>query len=356
LEEATSVHSILVVNPGSTTTKIALFADETQVSGEVFRHDAAALRSCGRLWDQLELRWQVVHGWTSLHTRELSAVAAMGGLFRPLEGGTYAVNEQMLADARANLQGQHASNLGCALAQRLASGYGCPAYVVDPVSVDELEPLARYSGHPLIPRRSLSHAISIHATAQRAARELGIPPAASSIIVAHLGGGISVAPVRGGRIIDVNDASSDGPFSPERTGGLPLQRFIDLCFSGSYSESQMRTLVMGGGGLLAYLGTNSAQEIEERIRAGDDAAREVYEAMAYQVAKEIGAMAAVLAGRVDAVVLTGGLAASALLVNSVKHRVNFLGPMLVFPGENEMSALAQGVLAVLRGEAQALEY
>ena len=350
------MHHILVVNPGSTTTKIALFADETQVSGEVFCHDAAALRSCSTLWDQLEPRWQAVHGWTSRHVREVSAVAATGGLFRPVEGGTYAVNERMLADARANRQGQHASNLGCALAQRLASAYGCPAFVVDPVSVDEFEPLARYSGHPLIPRRSLSHAISLHATARRAARQLGVPLAASSMIIAHMGGGISVAPVRGGRIIDANDASSDGPFSPERTGGLPLQPFMDLCFSGSYSEAQMRTLVMGGGGLLAYLGTNSAKEAEERIHAGDEAAREVYDAMAYQIAKEIGAMATVLAGRVDAVVLTGGLAASALLVNSVKKRVGFLAPVLVFPGEKEMSALAEGVLAVLRGEAPALEY
>jgi len=350
------MHSILVVNPGSTTTKIALFADEAEVSGDVFRHDPTELRSCGALWDQLELRWQAVHGWTSRYAKEVSAVAATGGLLRPLEGGTYAVNERMLADARANLQGQHASNLGCALALRLASGFGCPAYVVDPVSVDEFQPLARYSGHPLIQRRSLSHAISIHATARRAAQELGIPLAASSLIVAHLGGGISVAPVRGGRIIDANDASSDGPFSPERTGGLPLQPFIDLCFSGSYSEAQMRRLVMGGGGLQAYLGTNSAQEVEQRIQAGDDTARTVYDAMAYQIAKEIGAMATVLAGGVDAIALTGGLAASALLVNSVRNRVDFLGPLLVFPGENEMSALAQGVLAVLRGEAQALEY
>ena len=350
------MHNILVVNPGSTTTKIALFADETPVSGDVFRHDAAALRPCAKLWDQLELRWQAVSGWTSLHVREVSAVAATGGLLRPVEGGTYAVNERMLADARANLQGQHASNLGCALAQRLAAGYGCPAYVVDPVSVDELEPLARYSGHPLIRRRSLSHAISIHATARRAAAELGVPLNTSSLIVAHLGGGISVAPVRGGRIIDVNDASSDGPFSPERTGGLPLQPFIDLSFSGSYSEAQMRTFVMGGGGLLAYLGTNSELEVEQRIHSGDDAAREVYEAMAYQIAKEIGAMATVVAGRVDAVVITGGLAASTLLIRSIENRVRFLGPVLVFAGDDEMSALAQGALAVLRGEAQALEY
>jgi len=239
-------------------------------------------------------------------------------MFRPLPGGTYEVNERMLRDARANLQGEHASNLGCALAHRLASRYGSRAYVVDPVSVDEFEPLARYSGHPAIERRSLSHALNIHAAARRAAAQLGIALTESSLIIAHLGGGISVAPVRGCRIIDINDASSDGPFSPERTGGLPLQRFIDLCYSGSYSEREMRRLVMGSGGLVAYLGTNSATEVEKRIEGGDAAAREVYQAMAYQVAKEIGAMATVLAGRVDAIVLAGGLAGSALVVGWIK--------------------------------------
>jgi butyrate kinase len=350
------MHYILAVNPGSTTTKVALFEEEAEVSGDVFRHDAADLRSCGKLWDQIELRSKAVHRWTSRNVREVSAVVAPGGLFRPLMGGTYAVNERMLSDARANLQGEHASNLGCALAHRLGLAYGCDAYVVDPVSVDEFEPLARYSGHPLIERRSLSHAINIHATARRAALQLGLALAQSSLIIAHLGGGISIAPLRGGRIIDVNDASSDGPFSPERTGGLPLQRFIDLCFSGTYSEGEMRSLVMGRGGLIAYLGTNSAVEVEERIQAGEEATREVYEALAYQIAKEIGAMATVLAGRVDAVALTGGLAGSALLVNWIKDRVSFIAPVLVFPGENEMSALVQGALGVLRGEAQALEY
>jgi len=350
------MYNILAVNPGSTTTKIALFEDAAEISAETFRHDAAALRSCGALWNQLEIRWQAVHAWTAENVRQASAVVAIGGLFRPVTGGTYAVNERMLSDARANLQGEHASNLGCALADRLASEYGCNAYVVDPVSVDEFEPLARYSGHPLIERRSLSHALNIHAAARRAAAQLSIALAESSMIVAHMGGGISVAPVRAGRIIDVNDAASDGPFSPERTGGLPLQRFIDLCFSGSYSQADMRSLVMGRGGLVAYLGTNSAAEVEERIRAGDPAAREVYEAMAYQIAKEIGAMATVLEGRAAAIVLTGGLARSALLVGWIKNRVSFIAPVLVFPGEDEMRALAEGALRVLRGEAQALEY
>ena len=349
-------HNVLVVNPGSTSTKLALFAAGQPVASQAIRHDAATLRACPTLWDQFELRWQSVGSWATANVQRVSAVAAMGGLFRPLAGGTYAVNQRMLSDARANLQGEHASNLGCALAERLAELYSCPAYVVDPVSVDEFEPLARYSGHPSIERRTLSHALNIHAAARRAAEQLGTPLAESRLIVAHLGGGISVAPVRGGRIVDVNDAASDGPFSPERTGGLPLQRFLDLCFSGNYTERDLRTLVMGRGGLVAYLGTNSALEVEQRIDAGDQLAREVYQAMAYQIAKEIGAMATVLAGEVQAIVLAGGLAASSLLVNWIRERVGFLAPIVIFPGEDEMAALAAGALRVIRGETQALEY
>jgi butyrate kinase len=350
------VPHILAVNPGSTSTKLALYEGDTPLACQNIRHDSATLRDCGSLWGQLELRWQATEQWSAANVREVAAVAAMGGLFRPLEGGTYAVNERMLADARANLQGEHASNLGCALAERLSRAYGCPAYVVDPVSVDELEPLARYSGHPAIERRSLSHALNIHAAARRAAAELGLLLSESRVIVAHLGGGISVAPVVAGRIVDVNDAASDGPFSPERSGGLPLQRFVDLCFSGKYSERDMRTLVMGRGGLVAYLGTNSALEVEQRIAAGDDFAREVYQAMAYQIAKEIGAMSAVLGGHVHAIVLAGGLAASEMLVAWIRKRIEFIARVLIYPGEDEMLALAQAALRVINMEQEAREY
>jgi butyrate kinase len=228
--------------------------------------------------------------------------------------------------------------------------------VVDPVSVDEFEPLARYSGHPLIRRKSLSHGLNIHAVVRRASKELQKPLIQTRFVVAHLGGGISVSPVRGGRIIDANDASGAGPFSPERTGTLPLQDFITLCFSGSYSEPEVRSLVMGKGGLVAYLGTNSAEEVERRIAQGDVQAREVYEAMAYQIAKEIGAMATVLHGELDAVVLTGGLTRSDMLVSLITRRVRFLAPVLVYPGEDEMKSLAEGALRILRGEEQAQEY
>jgi butyrate kinase len=347
---------ILVINTGSTSTKLALFEDRRQMLSANIRHDAARLKAYTRIWDQEQFRLDEVRSWASAHAGTIAAVVAIGGLFRPVQGGTYLVNERMLADARANLQGEHASNLGCALAASLGREYACPAYVVDPVSVDELEPLARYSGHPAITRSALSHALNIHAAARRAAEELHLQPDKASFVVAHLGGGISVAPVRGERIIDVNDASSDGPFSPERTGGLPLQQFMTLCYSGSLSERDARRLVMGGGGLTAYLGTNSAQDVEEMIDKGDRHAQEVYEAMAYQIAKEIGAMATTLEGRIQAIVLTGGLAGSTRLVEWISRRVCPIAPILVYPGEEEMTALALGALRVLRGEAQAREY
>lgn len=351
------MYRILVVNPGSTSTKLAQFADSERVCGETIRHDEAALGACGAaIWDQLEMRWHAVRDWTERNALEISAVAAIGGLFRPLAGGVYRVNARMLEDARANLQGEHASNLGCALARRAAEAYGCEAYVVDPVSVDELGPLARYSGHPAIERRSLAHALNIHAAARRAAAHASIAFEQSRFVIAHLGGGISVAPVEGGRIVDVNDAASDGPFSPERTGGLPLQRFLDLCFSGAYTERDLRRLVMGCGGLVAYLGTNSAEEVERRIAGGDTRAREVYQAMAYQIAKEIGAMATVLRGELHGIVLTGGLAQSAILTGWIEERVRFLGPVLIFSGEDEMRALAESALRVLEGREPALEY
>jgi len=349
-------HCILVVNPGSTSTKVALFEGERELTRTTLPHDPAALRAYRSIWDQFDFRLNQVRQWARGAVHRADAVVGIGGLVRPLPGGTYRVNQRMLDDARSNLQGEHASNLGCAMADALAREYGCHAFVVDPVSVDEFEPLARYSGHPLIQRRSLSHALNIHAAARRAAEELGHPFEDVNLVVAHLGGGISVSPVQRGRIIDANDASSDGPFSPERTGGLPLQQFVTLCFSGSYDEHDMRMLVRGRGGLTAYLGTNSALEVEKRIAGGDSSAREVFEAMAYQIAKEIGAMATVLSGDVRAIVLTGGLASSTLLTGWIAARVRSIAPVLVYPGEDEMRSLALGTLRVITGSATALEY
>jgi butyrate kinase len=341
---------ILVVNPGSTSTKMAVYESGSALYTETLRHEGSLLAQYPRIWDQLDFRCAALREWGKSMGGDFAAVISLGGLLKPVEGGVYAVNDAMLADARANLQGEHASNLGCALAHALAREYRCSALVADPVSVDELEPLARYSGHPLIQRSSLSHALNIHAAARRAAEEMNLLPAKASFVIAHLGGGISIAPVKGGRIIDVNDASSDGPFSPERTGGLPLQHFITLCYAGTRTEAEMRKLVMGRGGLSAYLGTNSAMEVEQRITGGDQQARGVYEAMAYQIAKEIGAMATVLEGDLQAVVMTGGLASSSMLTGWITRRVSFLAPVLVFPGEDEMHSLAAAALRVLDGK------
>jgi butyrate kinase len=353
---ANTTEEILAVNPGSTSTKVGVFRGEEKVEVETLHHDVEELRHYTRVWDQYQIRLQAVRLWASARIEKPDAIVSNGGLLRPVRGGTYGVNLRMLEDARNNTQGEHASNLGCAIADQLASEFRSRAFVVDPVSVDEFEPLARYSGHPLVHRSSLSHALSIHAVAHRAAREQGRTVLTTNLVVAHMGGGISVAPVRGGRIIDVNDAASGGPFSPERTGSLPLQQFITLCFSGSFSEQEVRKLVMGKGGLVAYLGTNSARAVEERISQGDACAREIYEAMAYQIAKEIGGMATVLSGAVHAIVLTGGLASSSMLVPWIRERVRFIAPVLVYPGEDEVTALALAALRVLRAEEELMEY
>ena len=272
------------------------------------------------------------------------------------------MNESMLADARGSRQGKHASNLGCALARALAdeagrqSGEEVLALVVDPVSTDEFEDLARISGLREVPRISLSHALSIHAVVQHYCRRISRPVEGTSFVVAHLGGGISVCPVLGGRIIDANNANSGGPFSPTRSGGLPTQELMALCFSGRFTHGELVDMTVKRGGLLSYLGTDDARDIEERIEGGDEEARLVYEAMAYQIAKEIGAMATVLDGRVDRILLTGGLAGSRLLTGWIQQRVSFLAPVEIWPEVGEMEALALGALGVLRGEIQAKVY
>jgi butyrate kinase len=347
---------ILVVNPGSTSTKIGLACGTEIIDRETIRHPSSDLAEFHAIWDQLLYRTSLCRAWACERRTTYDAIAGLGGLLRPLKGGTYGVNESMLADAKAGFQGHHASNLGCAIAHELAREFGTRAFVVDPVSVDEFEPLARFSGHPRIERSSLSHALNLHATARRAAEQLGRPLSASTFIIAHLGGGISIAPLVNGRIIDVNDAASDGPFSPERSGGLPLQPLLDLCFFGTMNEKDLRSMIMGKGGLVAYLGTNSAIDTEELIREGDALAKQVYEAMAYQIAKEIGAMATVVRGKIDAIVLTGGLAGSGMLTAWIEERVKFIAPVMVFSGEDELGALASGVARVLSGEEKEERY
>ena len=349
---------VLVINPGSTSTRIALYRGASRVAEEEISHPPEALDESAGLWKQLGPRSAAVRDFierTGVKPGSLDAVVGRGGLLRPVAGGTYEVSELMLEDARIGLQGSHPSNLGCALAAAVARPEGIPAFVVDPVSVDESEELAAYSGLADVNRRPLSHALSVRACARRFASEAGRPVEEVSVVVAHLGGGISVCPVRGGRIVDANNAVSEGPFSPQRSGGLPLQELLAFVFENEYTRREMEEMTVRRGGLLSYLGTSDAREVEERIAGGDDRARAVYEAMAYQVAKEIGAMATVLAGRIDAIVLTGGLARSELLVDWIVKRVDFIAQVIVMETQ-EMSALAAGALRVLRDETQALQY
>lgn len=348
--------TILVVNPGSTSTKLAVYDDDTLVRADKALHPTDELKKFRGIWEQYPFRMEAIKKWVNENVKQCSAVVAMGGLLRPVQGGIYRINQKMIDDARSNYQGEHASNLGCIMAYEIAQSFKCPSFIVDPVSVDEFEPLAFYSGHPEIKRRPLSHALNIHATARRAANELKISYEQSSFVICHLGGGISIAPVRNGKIIDVNDASSDGPFSPERTGGLPLQPFITMCFSGKYTEADIRKLVMGKGGLTAYLGTNSVEEVEKKISSGDAFAKEVYEAMAYQIVKEIGAMATVLSGKLNAIVLTGGIANSKMLTLWVEEHVRFIAPVIIYPGEDEMKSLAEACLRVLKDQEKTKEY
>lgn len=344
---------ILVINPGSTSTKIAVFEDENCLKEKTLYHRESKLE----ILEELPERLSDLQSWMSQEGLEgFNAVVARGGLLKPLPSGTFKVNARMLEDLRLRPQAHHASNLGAFMADSISRQYGIPAFIVDPVSVDEFDPLARYSGLPEIPRRALSHALNIKSVARDVAKELGKRIEECNFVVAHLGGGISVVPLEKGRIVDANDANQGGPFSPERAGGLPTVDLVKLAFSGKYTEKELITRLTKKGGLSAYLGTNDAREVERRISQGDSFAKEVYQAMAYQIAKEIGAMAAVLKGKVDRVIITGGLAYSNILVPWIVERVSFIAPAVIKPGEGEMRALALGALRVLKGEEQPKDY
>lgn len=346
-------YRILVINSAYTTTRAALFEDDTCQLDDTLKHPTEELAAFDTVWDQFPFRRHALEEFlqaNGVSLSMLSAVVARGGLMRPVEGGTYEINDAMLADLRAGLQGEHAANLGAALAYSLAREAKVPAYVVDPVAVDELDPVARLSGVPELPRRSLVHALNLKARARQAAAAAGKPLSSFRAVLVHLGRGISVAALRDGRMVDVTNAFEGGPFSPERAGTVPAGDLVRLAFGGRYTERELVRRLTAEGGLKAYLGTADVQEVERRVEQGDPVAVLVYEAMAYQVAKEIGAMATALEGSLDAIVLTGDLAASERLVDWIRDRVSFLGSILVYPGGDEMAALAAGALRVLRGE------
>lgn len=344
---------VLVINPGSTSTRLALFEGERQTADE----NIPSAPVEGALIDALPSRLADVTAFLERHgSPPLHAVVGRGGLLAPVASGTIRVDETMLDDARRGARGEHPSNLGCLLADAIARRHEVSAFIVDPVSVDELAPEARLTGIPEIARESLAHALNLHAAARWACGERGVAYALSGLVVAHLGGGFSIAAMRGGHIVDVCNANSGGPLSPTRAGMLPTQALIKMCFSGRFSLADMKRLTTRDGGLRAHLGTDDAREVERRIAGGDKKAQAVYDAMAYQTGKEIGAMAAALDGRVDAIVLTGGLAHSNLFCEAVTRRVSWIAPVLRRAGEFEMQALAAGALRVLRGEEPARCY
>jgi butyrate kinase len=342
---------VLVINPGSTSTKIAVYNDEKLVFEHKIDHPTEDIQKFPSIVSQFAFRKEVIlkaveHN--NFDIKQLSAVCGRGGMLKPIESGTYLVNEPMLHDLNLAKRGEHASNLGAILARDIADDLNIPAFIVDPVAVDEMNDIARISGNPKIERDSLFHALNQKAIARQVAKDKGVPYEELNLIVAHLGGGISVAAHQKGRVIDVNNAlDGDGPMSPERSGTVPLGPLYKMCYSGEYTLDQIKRMNYGKGGLVAYLGTNDARQVVERIKSGDEKAKLVYDAMIYQIAKEIGATATVLKGQFDYIVITGGIAYDEYLITELKGRIGFLGEVLVYPGENECLSLAQGALRVL---------
>jgi len=344
--------NILVINPGSTSTKIALFNQEGKaIFKESISHSTEELSQFTSLLEQCPVRKKIILDTLkkkNVDTDSLKAIIGRGGVLKPLKAGTYEVNDKLIFDLK-NSPIEHASNLGGIIAHEIAKNIGILAYIADPVSVDEFIDIARISGLKGIERKSLLHTLNIRANAFRYAKEQGEKLEELNLIVAHLGGGISIASIEKGKIVDVNNANDGGPFSPERTGSLPNKALIHLCYSVKHSEKELYKLITHKGGLVSYLGTNDVREVVKKIEQGDNFAKLIFEAMCYQIAKEIGAMATVLKGKVEVIILTGGIAHNEILVNKIKDRTGWIAPVVVYPGEEEMKALAQVVIRVIDG-------
>ncbi|HNW97208.1 MAG TPA: butyrate kinase [Bacteroidales bacterium] len=354
-------HLILVVNPGSTSTKIAVYEGRKQIFLKKIRHLQEILQQFDMIADQFEFRKNTIDDELSkagINIKNISIVVGRGGLLKPIAGGVYKVNDAMIHDIYHPM-GEHESNLGGLIAYELAKEINrkVMAIIVDPTCVDEMEDIARISGMPELPRKSFLHALNQRAVARMYARDIGKKYEEINVIVAHMGGGLSVGAHRKGRIIDVNNGlNGEGPMSPERSGGLPVGQLVELCFSNKFSKAEILRKIKGKGGLTAYLGTSDALEIEKRIEQGDEYAKLIYNAMSYQVAKEIGALSAVLHGEVDGILLTGGIAYGEMVTSFITEMVKHLGPVKVYPGEGEMEALALNGYLVLSGEVEVKEY
>lgn len=350
----------LVINPGSTSTKIAVFDNLEMIFEKTLRHSVEELAPYDKIIEEFEFRRDIILESlkeNDIKLSELSAVVGRGGLLKPMEGGTYEVSDIMLEDFRTAIRGEHASNLGGILAYEIATDVNIPSFIVDPVVVDEMEAIARLTGHPQFERKSIFHALNQKAVGRKAARQIGKKYEEANLIVAHLGGGVSVGAHKNGRVVDVNNAlDGEGAYSPERSGTLPIGDMVKLAFSGKTSIEEVKKMIKGNGGLTAYLGTNNAKIVSEMCNEGDQNARLVYEGMAYQVAKDIAANAAVLEGNVDAIVVTGGIAYDMEFISWIENRVGFIADVIVFPGEDELEALAEGGLRVLKGEEEAKIY
>ncbi len=347
------MHKVLAINLGSTSTKIVYYEDYKCIAKESINHSLEDLKEFTGIFDQFEYRKKFIEAFIEnygIDKKELDAIVSRGGHTNPIEGGVYRVNQEMIDQQASGLYGSHPCDLGSKIAYEICQDIKAIPLIVDPPIMDEFEPLARLSGHPLMPRKSSFHALSHKATAKRYAREQGIEYEDINAIVVHLGGGISVASHRKGRIIDANDAlEGDGPFSTNRTGTLPVGKLVDICFSGEYIYEEVKKMIKGEGGLMAYLGTSDVREVEQMAKTDDKAALYL-DGMIYQVCKEIGAMAATLKGEVEVILLTGGIAHSDYVVGKIKERCSFIAPIVVYAGENEMESLVRGALEGLNGE------
>lgn len=352
-------YKILIINPGSTSTKIGVYEDETQVMEETLRHSTEEIAKYATIYDQKDFRKKVIVDVLKdkgINLNDINVVVGRGGMLKPMPSGTYATTPELLEDLKIGVQGQHASNLGGILAHEIASDINVPSYIVDPTVVDELQDVARLSGHPEMPRVSVFHALNQKAVAKRFAKENNKAYEDLNLIVVHMGGGVSVGAHKHGKVVDVANAlDGDGPFSPERSGGLPSGALMKLCFSGKYTQAEVGKMINGNGGFNAYVGTNDMRDLVKMAET-DGKAKLVLDAFHYQLAKEIGSMAVVLDGKVDQIILTGGIAYNAITQNYFKDTVSFLAPVTVYPGEDELLALAQGAIRVMNGEEEAMKY
>ena len=349
----------LIINPGSTSTKLGVFEDENLIFEETLRHTTEEISQFEKIVDQVDFRKEMILNFLKdkdIDINSFDVIVGRGGLLKPIPSGTYSVTDNLIRDLRNAVGGEHASNLGGILAKGIADEIGVPSYIVDPVVVDELDDVARVSGVPELPRTSVFHALNQKAVAKRYAKEAGKKYEDLNLIVVHMGGGVSVGAHTGGRIVDVfNALSGEGAFSPERAGGVPPAALVEMCFSGKYTKDEVKKKLIGNGGFNALLGTNNAQEVYKRSLT-EEKAKLVFDAFVYQVSKDIGAQAAVLKGKVDQIILTGGIAHGEQVTNDIKERVSFIAPVTVYPGEDELLALAQGALRVMNGEEEAKQY